>query len=86
MIDVLRLARERRDELSRELAVLDDFVRTAEELITDERRRRPELKVNPFQARFNSGEVLPSLPEDDGEWTPVDADGVHFVRVAPGTD
>ena len=85
MIDVLRLARKRRDELSRELAGLDDFVRTAEELLSDERRRRPEPRVNPFQARFNSGEVLPSHLEDEGEWTPVDAEGV-FVRAGPGGD
>lgn len=85
MIDVLRLARERRDELSRELAGLDDFVRTAEELISDDRRRRSAPRVNPFQARFNSGEVLPSQPEDEGQWTPVDAEGV-FVRAGSGRD
>ena len=79
MADVLRLAQDKREELASELASLDEFVRMAEELLTGERKRRSVPEVDPFQARFNSGEVLPPLSGEDGEWTPA-PEGTHFVR------
>jgi hypothetical protein len=86
MVDVLRLARSRREELSGELAALDDFVRMAEELLTRARPRKAVPEVDPFQAMFNSGEVLPPLPADDRDWVPVEAGGVHIMRSGPGSD
>ena len=84
MVDLLLLALTRRDELSRELEGLDDFVRTAEWLLTGDQARPAPPRVDPFQALFNSGEVLPPLSEDDGDWKPMDAEGVRFVRPGPG--
>ncbi len=81
---MLDLARTRRDELSRELAGLDDFVRTAEWLLTSDPGRDATPQVDPFQALFNSGEVLPPLSGDDGGWTPMDSEGLRFVRPGPG--
>jgi hypothetical protein len=86
MVDVLRLARSRREKLSGELAALDDFVRMAEELLTSVQPRKAVPKVDPFQALFNSGEVLPPLAVDDREWVPVDAGGVHIMRSGPRRD
>lgn len=64
MTDVLRIALEHRERLQGEVQKLDEFIRMAEELITGGQNRRAGPEVDPFQARFNSGEVLP--PHDAG--------------------
>lgn len=59
MPDVVRIARDRRAELAADLDRLDEFIRTAEELISREEGRHARSAAEFFQARFNSGEVLP---------------------------
>lgn len=71
MIDVLRLALVRRDQLSQELAELDRFVRMAEELLRSSGRTQEVPEVDPLQARFNSGEVLPPARGNGDEAEPL---------------
>lgn len=61
MPDVVRMARERRDELNKQVSELDEFIRMADELITREEARPKVTEAEFFQARFNSGEVLPPV-------------------------
>lgn len=68
MVDVLRIALERRDQLSQEVAELDRFVRMAEELLGQAAGSPEPPKIDPIQALFNSGEVLPPLRDDDARW------------------
>ena len=64
MTDVLKIALSRRDELNGEIRELDDFIRMAERLIGQDRDARAAPRVDPVQARFNSGEVLPPASGD----------------------
>ena len=44
MTDVVEIAKERRVSLAAEIGALDDFIRTAEKLLSDDRL---ELKISP---------------------------------------
>ena len=64
MSDVLKIALNRRDELTKEVTKLDDFIRMADGLLRTQQKQDPTPAVDPVQAHFNSGEIIPPASGD----------------------